>query len=373
MVEKTKVAMPSSKVKVAIAQVLKDEGYIENFQVNSADGKDQLEIALKYYAGSPVIERIERVSRPGLRVYRGSKSIPQVMNGLGVCGHQIEAIEQSLKAGHVCVHLVDAPERHYVFQSVVSQIGKYFSIKEHDLIIHFPRRKQHSDLHRQASHVDHLTEVEEVKHRMTMNNDFPVQLINLNQDEVWHGHKVEHLEGKALYICHTHRLIVSSPRPRVPRGWVDSRNVVLHVPSARWRRGESNRAQSIFAKLVGQERDREFQLCRVLVDVSTLIDQVEELLGMRDVEIYMEKDRETAHGVFVARVGRIQTATVVEKAVGRFSEFTEFLSGMSGNGFFARNGRDAMQFVPDPLNSTIFDFSLNESLGGKGYGMSGIS
>jgi small subunit ribosomal protein S8 len=84
MVEKTKVAMPSSKVKVAIAQVLKDEGDIENFQVNSADGKDQLEIALKYYAGSPVIERIERVSRPGLRVYRGSKSIPQVMNGLGV-------------------------------------------------------------------------------------------------------------------------------------------------------------------------------------------------------------------------------------------------------------------------------------------------
>ena len=84
MVEKTNVVMPASKVKVAIAQVLKDEGYIENFQVNSADGKDQLEIALKYDAGSPVIERIERVSRPGLRVYRGSKSIPQVMNGLGV-------------------------------------------------------------------------------------------------------------------------------------------------------------------------------------------------------------------------------------------------------------------------------------------------
>ena len=84
MVEKTNVVMPASKVKVAIAQVLKDEGYIENFQVNTADGKSQLEIALKYYAGSPVIERIERVSRPGLRVYRGSKSIPQVMNGLGV-------------------------------------------------------------------------------------------------------------------------------------------------------------------------------------------------------------------------------------------------------------------------------------------------
>ena len=84
MVEKTNVVMPASKVKVAIAQVLKDKGYIENFQVNAADGKSQLEIALKYYAGSPVIERIERVSRPGLRVYRGSKSIPQVMNGLGV-------------------------------------------------------------------------------------------------------------------------------------------------------------------------------------------------------------------------------------------------------------------------------------------------
>ena len=84
MVEKTNVVMPASKVIVAIAQVLKDEGYIENFQVNAADGKSQLEIALKYYAGSPVIERIERVSRPGLRVYRGSKSIPQVMNGLGV-------------------------------------------------------------------------------------------------------------------------------------------------------------------------------------------------------------------------------------------------------------------------------------------------
>ena len=84
MVEKTNVVMPASKVKVAIAQVLKDEGYIENFHVNAADGKSQLEIALEYYAGSPDIERIERVSRPGLRVYRGSKSIPQVMNGLGV-------------------------------------------------------------------------------------------------------------------------------------------------------------------------------------------------------------------------------------------------------------------------------------------------
>jgi small subunit ribosomal protein S8 len=84
MVSKAIVAMPASKVKSAIAQVLKDEGYIDGFQVKSDAGKSQLEIALKYYAGRPVIERIERVSRPGLRVYKGAKSIPQVQNGLGV-------------------------------------------------------------------------------------------------------------------------------------------------------------------------------------------------------------------------------------------------------------------------------------------------
>ena len=84
MVEKAVVAMPSSKVKAAIAQVLKDEGYIDGFQVKNDGGKAQLEIELKYYAGRPVIERIERVSRPGLRVYKGAKSIPHVMNGLGI-------------------------------------------------------------------------------------------------------------------------------------------------------------------------------------------------------------------------------------------------------------------------------------------------
>ena len=84
MVAKQTVSVPSSKVKVAIAQVLKDEGYIDGFKVNSADGKGELEVALKYYAGKPVIERIERVSRPGLRVYKGRDAIPQVMNGLGV-------------------------------------------------------------------------------------------------------------------------------------------------------------------------------------------------------------------------------------------------------------------------------------------------
>jgi small subunit ribosomal protein S8 len=84
MVEKASVTMPASKVKTAIAQVLKDEGYIDGFQVKSNDGKNELEIALKYYAGRPVIERIERVSRPGLRVYRGRNALPQVQNGLGV-------------------------------------------------------------------------------------------------------------------------------------------------------------------------------------------------------------------------------------------------------------------------------------------------
>jgi len=82
--EKVSVAMPASKVKAAIAQVLKDEGYIDDYRVQAEGAKSILEIALKYYAGRPVIERIERVSKPGLRVYRGSKEIPQVMNGLGV-------------------------------------------------------------------------------------------------------------------------------------------------------------------------------------------------------------------------------------------------------------------------------------------------
>ena len=84
MVEKVSVTMPSSKVKVAIAQVLKDEGYIDDFAVKSECAKSELNIALKYYAGRPVIERIERVSKPGLRVYRGRNDIPVVMNGLGV-------------------------------------------------------------------------------------------------------------------------------------------------------------------------------------------------------------------------------------------------------------------------------------------------
>ena len=83
-VDKTEVVMPSSKLKVAIAQVLKDEGYIDGFSVVANNGKAELHVGLKYYAGRPVIERLERVSRPGLRVYKNHQTIPQVMNGLGV-------------------------------------------------------------------------------------------------------------------------------------------------------------------------------------------------------------------------------------------------------------------------------------------------
>jgi small subunit ribosomal protein S8 len=83
-VEKETVVMPSSKLKVAIASVLKDEGYIESFEVQENGGKPQLHVGLKYYAGRPVIERIERVSRPGLRIYKPCAQMPQVMNGLGV-------------------------------------------------------------------------------------------------------------------------------------------------------------------------------------------------------------------------------------------------------------------------------------------------
>ncbi len=83
-VNKNSVSMPSSKVKIAIANVLKEEGYIESFGVKEEGGKAELNIALKYYVGRPVIERLERVSRPGLRIYKGRDELPSVMNGLGV-------------------------------------------------------------------------------------------------------------------------------------------------------------------------------------------------------------------------------------------------------------------------------------------------
>ena len=84
MVGHTEVAMPASRLKASIAQVLKQEGYIEDFALRESGVMKELRIALKYYAGRPVIERLERVSKPGLRVYRGRDDIPRVMNGLGV-------------------------------------------------------------------------------------------------------------------------------------------------------------------------------------------------------------------------------------------------------------------------------------------------
>jgi small subunit ribosomal protein S8 len=84
MVGHVEVLMPASKLKASIAKVLKDEGYIEDFALRENGVKKVLAIGLKYYAGKPVIERLERVSKPGLRVYKGRDDIPRVMNGLGV-------------------------------------------------------------------------------------------------------------------------------------------------------------------------------------------------------------------------------------------------------------------------------------------------
>jgi small subunit ribosomal protein S8 len=81
---KTEVQVPASKVKLSIAKVLKDEGYIEDFQSTELDGKPTLNVQLKYYQGRPVIDRLERVSRPGLRVYKGKDELPSILGGLGV-------------------------------------------------------------------------------------------------------------------------------------------------------------------------------------------------------------------------------------------------------------------------------------------------
>lgn len=82
---KPTVSMPSSQIKVAIVKVLKDEGYVRDYQVSKAENnKSVLEIALKYFEGRPAIEKIDRVSRSGLRVYRGKDNLPKVMGGLGV-------------------------------------------------------------------------------------------------------------------------------------------------------------------------------------------------------------------------------------------------------------------------------------------------
>jgi len=81
---KTEVSMPSSNVKVSIATVLKDEGYISAHNVAEVDGKAVLSIALKYYDGKPVISSIDRVSRPGLRVYKAAGDLPKIIAGLGI-------------------------------------------------------------------------------------------------------------------------------------------------------------------------------------------------------------------------------------------------------------------------------------------------
>jgi small subunit ribosomal protein S8 len=83
-VGKTQVSMPVSKMKLAIANVLKDEGYVGEFRVIGEGAQAKLEIALKYYQGKPVIERLERVSRSGLRSYRGKDDLPKILGGLGV-------------------------------------------------------------------------------------------------------------------------------------------------------------------------------------------------------------------------------------------------------------------------------------------------
>jgi small subunit ribosomal protein S8 len=83
-VSKAAVSMPTSKKKLAIAQLLLDEGYISGFKVSDSEGKPVLNIDLKYFQGKPVIEVIQRISRPGLRIYKGSKELPKVRGGLGV-------------------------------------------------------------------------------------------------------------------------------------------------------------------------------------------------------------------------------------------------------------------------------------------------
>ena len=81
---KVSVSMPSSNLKKSIAQVLKDEGYIDDFEVRDEAGKAVMSVGLKYYDGQPVIENLKRISRPGLRIYKANDELPKVQGGLGV-------------------------------------------------------------------------------------------------------------------------------------------------------------------------------------------------------------------------------------------------------------------------------------------------
>ena len=108
---KVRVMMPMSKQKLAIAEVLKQQGYIRDFAVEEVEGKSQLGILLRYFEGRPVIEMLKRVSRPGLRVYKRKDDIPKVMDGLGVAivstPKGLMTDRQAREAGHggeiVCV------------------------------------------------------------------------------------------------------------------------------------------------------------------------------------------------------------------------------------------------------------------------------
>ncbi len=81
---KVSVSMPASTVKIAVANVLKDEGYITDFEASGEGVKKTLSVELKYFEGAPVIEKVQRVSKPGLRIYRGKDDLPKVMGGLGI-------------------------------------------------------------------------------------------------------------------------------------------------------------------------------------------------------------------------------------------------------------------------------------------------
>jgi small subunit ribosomal protein S8 len=101
---KPEVAIPASRIKLALAKVLKDEGYIEDFAVDGEAKKPTVKVRLKYYQGRPVIERIERVSRPGLRVYRAKDELPKILGGMGVAiistSQGVMTDRQARAAGH---------------------------------------------------------------------------------------------------------------------------------------------------------------------------------------------------------------------------------------------------------------------------------
>ena len=108
---KVRVVMPSSRQKVAIASVLKKQGYVRDFSIEEIGGETRLAIVLRYFEGRPVIEMMQRVSRPGLRVYRGKDALPRVMDGLGIAiistSRGLMTDQEARKAGHggevVCV------------------------------------------------------------------------------------------------------------------------------------------------------------------------------------------------------------------------------------------------------------------------------